>query len=309
MRKLTLGVTSQPPAVFRLGKYLIRRRVRGGWRLLTLAMAWEKMLQRFGRLRAVTFAINDSLKIDVPLGRLPIDAVDLSEYESSFLATLTDCISRLPREIIVIDCGADIGIFSLKTLSTCASIQSIVAFEPNNEGFVWLQRNLGRLPLAVYPRKQAVSDFSGHGRLCRPSGGDYAAQYLESAPDGPINVTTIDSLSLPPGQNVVLKLDLEGGELAALRGAARTVKAADNIVIAIEAHPEVAKRTCVDPVECLRLLSTWRQFEFVAGETGTPIKTDRAIFDQLPSVVDKRVKVYNIIAATPVQGTSRKSAA
>jgi hypothetical protein len=58
----------------------------------------------------------------------------------------------------------------------------------------------------------------------------------------------------------------------------------------MEAHPLVARRTGIDPIEYLRLLSTWRSFIFIAAENGASLDIKFPVFDQLPR------KIHNIIA-------------
>jgi FkbM family methyltransferase len=208
-------------------------------------------------------------------------------------------IARLPAPVTLIDGGADIGLFSLKTLIQCPAIRRIIAFEPNPEGFVWLRENLGRLSLSAEAIPKALGDFEGSGKLELPSAEigelaefplDHAACFLTPSPEGSIPVTTVDSLSLAPGGSLIVKLDVEGGEWAALRGSANAIQSASRVVIVIEAHPLVTRRTGVDPVECLRLLASWRPFSFVAGETNTQVHINRPVFDQLPPT-----RVYNLI--------------
>ena len=284
------------PMLYRLALGLTRRGVRGSWRLLGA-------LGKIGVLdRPVNFKLSNSVGIIVPISRIPWDEKDVANYESDLFERLRGYLTPLTAPVTLIDGGADIGLFSLKTLLLCPAIQRIVAFEPNPDGFVWLQQNVGRLAVRGEAVQKALSDFEGLGRLEAPSAEfeklagyrmDHAANFLAPSPDGDIPVTTVDKLSLPEGGNLVLKLDIEGGEKAALQGAMRTIQAAANVVIVIEAHPLVAKRTGMDPVECLRLLASFRKFRFIAGETGAPIEIDRPIFEQLPPT-----QVYNLIGYT-----------
>lgn len=71
----------------------------------------------------------------------------------------------------------------------------------------------------------------------------------------------------------------------------RTIQSASRMVIVMEAHPLVTKRTGMDPDECLRLLASFREFSFVLGETGALVEADRPFFEQLPPT-----QVYNLIA-------------
>jgi FkbM family methyltransferase len=284
---------NRAPLLYKLALYLDRKGVRGSWRLLNA-------LKSLGLLdRPVNFRLSDSMKILVPIARIPWDDFNLAHYESTLMEALGRRIAPLPAPVTLIDGGADIGLFSLRTLMLCPAIRRIIAFEPNPEGFLWLQENLGRLPVSAEAVPKALSDFEGSGRLEAPSSEieelagfpmDHTAYFLVPSPHGSIPVTTVDSLSLPPNGSLILKLDIEGGEWAALRGAIHTIKSASNVVVVIEAHPLVSRRIGIDPVECMRLLASLRHFSFVASETGVQIDIDRPVFDQLPPT-----RIYNII--------------
>ena len=77
-----------------------------------------------------------------------------------------------------------------------------------------------------------------------------------------------------------------------LRGAGETIRSAGACVIAIEAHPLVASRTGLDPVECLRFLESIRPFEFSVAETGESLSTDRLVLKP------DQTEVHNIVCAT-----------
>jgi FkbM family methyltransferase len=283
---------NRAPVLFRVAKALERRGIRGSSRLL-------QSLRQLGWLdRPVDFRIGDSLGIVVPIARNGYDRHDLDNYETDFLEALSAAIRQVPGSVTLIDCGADIGVFSVKLLATCPSISRIVAFEPNVEGFPWLELNLGRLNIPAEVIPAAVADFQGTGRLAAPEtqwtpgiATNHTQYFLEQVANGPINVTMIDLLAHPISGSLVIKLDLEGGELAAVRGASRMISTAPNVIVAIEAHPGVTARTGVDPVECLRLLASLRPFQFSVGETGLSIDTGKFVFDQIAPN-----RVYNLIA-------------
>lgn len=176
----------------------------------------------------------------------------------------------------------------------------IIAFEPNNEAFPWLKHNLDRLKIPVQAINAAVADFEGKGHLVAPDAKwtpgmetNHTQYFLEAAPNGPIEVTSIDCIPTHITGNLALKLDLEGGELAALRGASRTISEATNVVVAIEAHPAVAARTGKDPAECLQFLASLRPFQFSVSETGLPLDPSQPVFAQIAPE-----QVYNILGVT-----------
>ena len=269
-----------------------RQGVRGSTKLL-------RHLKNSGRLDApVDFHIGPSLKVFVPIGRNFYDRFDLDTYEDDFLETLSTTIRDTPGNTTLIDVGADIGLFSLKLLARSPSIVRVVAFEPNGEGFPWLKMNLDRLQIPTQALNAAAADFEGPGRLEAPDARwsqgvetNHTQFFLVSDPDGSIKVTQIDSLDITGKENLVIKIDVEGGELAVLRGATRAITAASHVIVATEAHPSVVARTGVDPLECLRLLSSLRPFRFITGETGVVLNTDKPVFEQLAPD-----QIYNIIA-------------
>jgi len=247
----------------------------------------------------VYYQLSENVGIEVPISRYTScwDREDLDQYEQDLFQSVFRLAERLQSPVTLIDAGADIGVFSLKVASHCPSVRQIIAFEPNRESHTWLKRNLDRLPYPAQALAKAVSDFEGRGALRFPNYDPESAHacYLEASPDGPIEVVTIDSVNSPtsPPHDLILKLDLEGAEPAALRGAVRTIREARNAIVVLEAHPEVVKRTGIDPVESLRFLSSIRKFQFSAGETGQTVVVDQPVFEQLPGG-----RIYNIIGRT-----------
>lgn len=282
---------NREPLAFHLAKMLERRRIRGSTLLL-------RSIDRLGWLkRPVDYRLSDSLSILVPIARNGYDSYDLDHYETDFLNALAKAVANFQGNFMLIDGGADIGVISLKLFAICPTITRIVSVEPNSEAFPWLQHNLGRLKIPAQAIHAALADFEGNGRLAPPqpiSGIEinHTQFFLVPAVDGPIKVITIDSLP-EISENLVLKLDLEGGELAALRGASKTISAAANAVVAIEAHPAVTARTGTDPVECLRFLASLRPFRFSVSETGFPLDPAKPVFEQIAPD-----QIYNIFGVT-----------
>lgn len=281
-----------PPLLYRVAKTLDRKGIRGSWWLL------QRLLRGGALDQPVQFRLSDSTRIVVPIARNHYDQYDLDTYETEFVDTLAEAIRRIPAPVTLLDCGADIGLFSLKMLSVCPSISQIIAFEPNDEGYPWLKTNLGALSIPAEAMPCAVADFEGKGRLAAPDGpsagsgdpADHAAFFIVPSADGSIPVTTIDAAAPSSTGSLVIKLDLEGGELAALRGAVNAIATASHVIVAIEAHPMVVQRTGIEPVECLRFLASLRPFRFMAGETRVPLTLDSPVFEQIAPN-----QIYNLI--------------
>jgi len=137
--------------------------------------------------------------------------------------------STLPAGAVVVDAGANIGIYS-QFLSRCVGPTGVVhSFEPSPGNFRRLQsatRNLANVRLS----QAAVGECSGRSKL-------YLSDKLnvdhrtytsegESRRAVPIDIIALDDY-FKPGQRVdLIKMDIQGYELHALRGANRVL--ADN---------------------------------------------------------------------------------
>ena len=263
-------------ALFHLATSMIRRRVRGGWRLL-------HVLQDTGMVgKTIGVSLNEQISVSVPAsdngyyywGHNPV-----RDYEKTLVADLGRSAAHLPRPITLIDCGADIGVFSLLLKAGIPGIEQIYAFEPNPEAFPLLKSNLERLGGKAIPC--AVGECMGRGDLARP---DYDqeehAAFIAPSDQGSVEVITLDSLRVH-AKGLILKMDIEGAELAALHGATQTLLAAEQVLLVLEAHPNVARRTGIDPVELIRFVQSLRPFEFSIAETSTPITGDWPVFGQI----------------------------
>jgi FkbM family methyltransferase len=131
---------------------------------------------------------------------------------------------------IVLDCGANIGLYTLAALARGASL--VVAIEPALDNVECLRRNLagyvasGRV--LIYPK--GVWDRDDVLRLnVQPSNSasySVALRYRGSRPGPQVELTTIDELvrELELQRVDYIKMDIEGAEREALRGGAATIR-------------------------------------------------------------------------------------
>ena len=265
---------SVAPALLRAGRWLERRQIRGGTRLLRVASPFLP--------DAITYPLSPSIAIDVPVRRPSTqwDDVDIATYETAFLDAMVRAASSLPAPIHLIDVGADIGIFALKLLARvpCAAI---TAYEPNPAAFVYLRTNLARLSIRADARCEGVADVAGFGQLCQPAhDADDHARFVAAGSDFP--VSRVDDQPCH-SRSVVLKIDTEGTERAVIIGASRTLAAADAAVVGFEAHREAIARTGIDPIAVVAALPAhkgeWRVS--VAEDPEQRLDLSRAIAPQL----------------------------
>jgi FkbM family methyltransferase len=129
---------------------------------------------------------------------------------------------------VVYDVGANYGYYTLIAASGAAKV---ISFEPVSPTFAVLKRNVERNHLAhVLPLKLAVGDQPGYSEitLYNSSGNNSAVPrateaiaHLEVEGSERVEVVSLDQLvargAIPPPD--VIKIDIEGSELAAVRGA------------------------------------------------------------------------------------------
>jgi FkbM family methyltransferase len=130
---------------------------------------------------------------------------------------------------VVVDAGANIGVYS-RFLSSCVGPSGVVhSFEPSPENFSRLQGATSKLQ-NVRLSQAAVGEFSGRSKLYLSD--QLNVDHRTYATDGdlrsaiPIDVIALDDY-FKSGQRVdLIKMDIQGYELHALRGTNRVL--ADN---------------------------------------------------------------------------------
>jgi len=270
---ITKTVT-QAPLLLRLARAMTRWGIRGGDRLV-------RIFRRLGMLNVVAqYQLGRAVNFSVPLFRPDTcwDERDIKNYERQHIQSFCRLLEPM-FDVVLFDCGADIGTFSALVCSQTSRVTRVIAFEPNPDVAGFMKHNLSQLRVPSRAITKAVSCFKGAGRLeVPPYDSSDHARFLVPG-DGPLEVVTIDSLGVRGG-DVAIKIDVEGGELDVLKGAAETIASARKCVITVEASPRVVARTKRDPVECLRFLQSLRTFNFVIAETQESASTSSAIIKE-----------------------------
>jgi FkbM family methyltransferase len=287
----TIPVVRRPPISLRVGAYLVRNGHRGGYRLLALA------LQRGWLDRIVRYRLSPDVTFDVPLFRPDNrwDAVDVREYDPRLIDDLAEVVRESSTPPVLVDCGADIGVVSVLVVATAPRLHRIVAIEPNPVAYAILESNMRRLPVKAEAMRAAIADSSGWGALRSPSDEEPSdhSKYVVEAPDGDFPVVRVDDLMIEPDTSVILKLDVEGAELAAIKGALGTLRAAPDFAVSFEAHPRVVERTGIEPTDIIRLIKSVRDCTVkVSDVPAMQVMTDRPFFSQ---VTDLKVMGYNVL--------------
>ncbi len=131
---------------------------------------------------------------------------------------------------VVLDCGANVGLFTLTALSQGASL--VVAVEPALDNVECLRRNLAAQIAAgrviVYPKGVWDKDDVLPLNVQPSNSASYsvALRYRGASPGPAVELTTIDELvaELRLERVDYIKMNIEGSERAALAGAAETIR-------------------------------------------------------------------------------------
>ncbi len=266
------------PISFRVAKWMQRKGIRGGFRL-------QQMAQERGYLNVcVTYPLSGRVSFSVPLAMRTYDEDFVRTYEKMVLDAFSDGIRAVPGDYTFIDCGADLGLMACRIAAAEPSIKRVIAFEPNDRIFGYLQTNLAALPAAATAFHGAVADFEGRGDMHFPEHDSNSehARFLVPDPTGSIPVTTVDAQAIPAGSKVILKIDVEGGELAVVNGAARTLASADHFIIVFEAQRDQVARCGIDPIEIVARLAQIASIDVsIADAPGLAMDWTKPFFSQI----------------------------
>ena len=235
----------------------------------------------------VRIELGRGVKVDVPADAKSYKLHRIKDYESEMVRWLGENFLRSERPVVLLDCGADIGLVSALLVAASPSIRRVIAFEPNLRSFEVLLKNTELLGVEAEAHNVAVADFDGRGSLRLPAHDhhDHAA-FLVREEHGDVPVMRVDQLGLPSGQRLLLKIDVEGGELAAVQGAAATLTSCERFCVVFEAHRLQSERTGIDPLEIVAYLNSLRPCRAVVAEDPSrPIDPTLPFFEQFPNKV------------------------
>lgn len=178
---------------------------------------------------------------------------------------------HLSAGCVVVDAGANIGIYS-QFLSKCVGPTGAVhSFEPSPDNFKRL-----RAALKAYPNVQlhqlSVSDKTGESVLYISDtlNVDHRAYPIEDEPrrGESIHSTRLDDY-FKPGQRVdLIKMDIQGYELHALRGAERVLEDNPEVKLLLEFWPYGLKQAGASPEAFISFLQDRGFAIFFPGENG-----------------------------------------
>lgn len=133
------------------------------------------------------------------------------------------------KKVVVLDCGAYIGDTIMPLIEAInRPVSAYYAFEPMYENFIKLEEyNTIEEVDKFYPINKAVGRRNGIAEIAYDDGKLYAPSMIKEVDrkqKAEIPVISIDSLNLDDDADYYLKMDIEGIELEALRGAEKLIQ-------------------------------------------------------------------------------------
>lgn len=255
-----------------LGRAILRSYpfARGSWRLNQLVTRAVSMPDR------ATFAFDYGTFVDTSLSEWPDGYRELFLYGSMEKTELAAWKRILRPGDAVIDGGANYGYWTMVASRLVGPTGKVFSFEANPPTAVRLQANVeasGATNVSIYRVALAAEDgvatinnacsntIGGHASLRRHEGWAWS----ESTE---IRTTAADSLaSLDQWPRIrLIKLDIEGAELAALRGMANLIER-DRPVLTVEWNAAAAAAFEYHPRDIVRFLESLR-YDIVVNRGG-----------------------------------------
>jgi FkbM family methyltransferase len=165
--------------------------------------------------------------------------------------------ARLRPGDCMVDVGAYVGYFTLMAARLVGPHGRVLAFEANPETYRKLAANVALNGfLQVEMHHCAVGDVAGqHAKVASRQAGNAGGDYTEfgaAAGGSAVEVVRLDQSLDGPVR--IVKIDIEGAELKALRGAGALLRGPDAPDLVLEFTPAFIRQAGDDPAELLALL-------------------------------------------------------
>lgn len=224
----------------------------------------------------------------------------------------------------VLDIGAHVGYYTRRYAPKVGKNGRILSFEPHPRTFAVLQHNVGhfanvtlqQLALAEQQGTAELHDYlimSASGSLqfdegmrdllkSQLSNSDIAPRIANNFPDKTFTVETkrVDDCLAELGieQVDVVKMDIEGAEIGALRGMQQTIANSPNLALVMEFNPQALEGFGHDPAAALAevVAMGFSQVQRIEADGSLTDLTNRqAVIQQMAKTLSENMGVVNLL--------------
>jgi len=211
----------------------------------------------------------------------------VKEYEPGSIKLMKQLIKK---DDIVIDLGANVGIYTLEYARLVGEKGKVFAFEPEPKIFNLLQKNIQINNYQnVTPIKKAVIDKVGEEKLYVSDNLGDSVMYNEFQGKNPLNVetTTLNYFFKDFNRKIdFIKIDCDGSETRILKSGKKLFEKNKDIMLLVEFVPDRIRDSGLTPKEFLDLISSFG-FEIFAVDEYEP-KYKKSDLNELLKECEKR---------------------
>jgi FkbM family methyltransferase len=207
---------------------------------------------------------------------------NLSDFKSGEFSI----ISQIPRGGVCVDLGANVGLYSILMAKQVGNEGEVYSFEPGKIAYCLMKANIEINQLDnITPINVAVSDKSGLGKLFVCGTGDSDNTLGDTSNPNDVRAQIdIDLVALDDyfkGKKIdFIKMDIQGSEYLALKGANRILKNNPHIKILMEYCPHSLIDMGVSPAEFLNYVrSIGFDIELLSESSPTRLISDNELID------------------------------
>jgi FkbM family methyltransferase len=244
-----------------------------------------------------------------------------NRHETETMATLDRLIQP---GMTVLDIGAHVGYYSRRYAPKVGENGRILSFEPHPRTFAVLKQNVGhfenvtlqQLALAEHPGTAELHDYlimSASGSLqfdegmkdllkSQLSDSDIAPRISNDLPDKTFTVETkpVDDCLETMGitQVDVVKMDIEGAEIGALRGMKRTIARSRDMALVMEYNPQALEGFGHNPIEALSEVISmgFKQVQIIEADGSlTDVTENMNVLENLTNKLKVNMGVINLL--------------
>lgn len=181
----------------------------------------------------------------------------------------------LNDDSILIDIGANMGIFTFKACKKLVS-GKIISFEPDKSHFNCLKETVNNNNINnVQLQNQAVTDRSGTMWFNNRSmnGGDFRVNSAQKGVE--VETVSLDEFLGPGFKADIIKMDIQGAELLALKGMENLLMSNTDILIFCEFWPKGMRLLNIDTEEFISFIESLKFNIYLIDKTLKPITIDQ----------------------------------